>query len=304
MLARDGLGRVAQMAPLDAARMEPHREADGLHYRYQRLDGQQAEFRRRDLFHMPGLSWDGVQGYSVIRHARETIGLGLAGEEHGARFFGNGATTTFVLGTDGKLSDAAFKHLKDQVKEEHTGLAHAWEPWVLEEGLKPLPVSMNNDDAQWLESRKFSVLDVCRWLRIQPHMLFELDRSTNNNIEQQALEFIKYSLLPWISRYEAVYGDQLLGREWLGRGGDLYIKFNVGALERADIKTRFESYAIGRQWAFMNGDKIAELEDWEKFPGGDEYLVPINMTTVGKDGSIVTTQLASRNGKEPAGVTA
>lgn len=305
---RGGQGQIRELWPLATDRMELATDfaVNAKPYRYHRLDGQTVDLARTDVFHLPGLSWDGVQGYSVIRQARETIGLGLAAEEHGGRFFGNGATSSFMLGTDGKLSPDSIKHLEDQLKDEKTGLSTAWEPWVLEEGLKPLTVSIPNDDAQWLETRKHQVTDIARWFRIPPHMLADLDRATFSNIEQQSLEFVKYTLLPWIVRWEQALGMQLLRDEWTGYGGDLYVKFNVNALERADIKTRFESYAIGRQWGFVNGDRIAELEDWDKFPGGDDYLVPLNMTTVNPDGSITqTTMQSSRNGKTPAaaGVT-
>jgi HK97 family phage portal protein len=328
---RDGMGRLRELWPLATDRMEVDRVAQpyvtssadpitgeviarsfaagDLRYRYTRSNGQHVDMTRPDIFHQPGLSWDGIKGYSVIHNARETIGLGLATEEHGARFFGNGATTSFILGTDGKLSDAAHTHLEKQLKEEKAGLSNAWQPWVLEEGLKPLSISMPNDDAQWLETRKHQVTDIARWLRIPPHMLADLERATFTNIEHQALEFIKYSLLPWIVRFEQAMGLQLLGPDWTGRGGSYYIKFNLGALERADMKSRFDSYAVGRQWGFMNGDQIADLEDWDHFPGGEEYIRPLNMTTVNPDGSITQTTMgparpASAPESEPAGATA
>ncbi|HEV8545019.1 MAG TPA: phage portal protein, partial [Candidatus Limnocylindrales bacterium] len=279
---RDGTGNVRELWPLAPDRMDPvgRNSVGDLTFRYHRTDGQTADLTASDVFYLPGLSWDGIQGYSIIRNARETIGLGLAAEEHGSRFFSNGATTNFVLGTDSKLSDDSWKHLDSQVKDEHTGLSNAWAPWVLEEGLKPFDLSMPNDDAQWLETRKHQVTDIARWFRIPPHMLADLERATFSNIEHQALEFVKYTLLPWIVRWEQAIGMQLLGDEWTGTGGDLFVKFNVNALERADMKTRFESYAIGRQWGFMNGDQIADLEDWNHFDGGDEYIVPLNMTAV------------------------
>jgi len=299
----DGLGALRELRPLATDRMEVRRDPPGfaLIYRYTRRDGTTIDLTRDQVFHLAGLGWDGDQGYSVLRMARETIGLGLAAEEHGARFFGSGATSNFVLGTDKTLSKDSIERLAGQIKDEKSGLLHAWEPWVLEEGLKPLTISIPNDDAQWLETRKLQVTDIARRFRIPPHMLADLERATFTNIEHQSLEFVKYTLLPWIVRWEQDIGLQLLGRDWLGLGGEHYVKFNVAALERADLKTRFESYAIGRQWGFVNGDRIADLEDWQRFAGGEDYLVPLNMTTVNPDGSITTTTMTSRNGAKPVG---
>jgi len=305
---RDGTGNLRQLWPLAPERMDLRRDDRGeVIYTYTRHNGERRELHRNDVFHLPGLGWDGVTGYSVIRMARETIGLGLATEEHGGSFFGKGATTSFFLGTDNQLSEDSWTHLKEQINEDKVGLANAWEPWILEEGLKPISVSMPNDDAQWLETRKHQVTEIARWFRIPPHMLADLDRATFSNIEHQALEFVKYTLLPWIVRWEQAIGQQLLGDEWTGAGGNLFAKFNVAALERADLKTRFESYALGMNNGFMNGDKIAQLEDWDKFPGGDLYRFPLSMTTVNPDGSITTTTMSrpsdERNGTA-AGVTA
>jgi HK97 family phage portal protein len=305
--AYDGRDNVVELWPLDTSRMEVERRADSkLHYTYTRQNGQKEELTEAEVFHVPGLSWDGIKGYSLIHYARETIGLGLATEEHGARFFGNGATTNFVLSTDSKLTDLAAKHLADQVKDTKTGLSNAWKPWVLEEGLKPFPLSMPNDDAQWLETRKHQVTDVSRWTRIPAHKLSDLEHATFTNIEHQAQEYVTDALMGWIVRWESEIGRQLLRTDWIGAGGDYYAKFNVNALLRGDQQTRYQSYAIGRQWGFINGDKIAELEDWNRWPGGDEYIVPLNMTTLGPDGSITQTTMTplrpSGNGVKPDAV--
>lgn len=304
---RDGIGQLRQLWPLDPSRVEVERQSEtgDLVYRYQRMDGSTREFDRSQVFHIPGLGWDGVTGYSVLRMARESIGLGLAAEEHGARFFGQGATTNFALTTPNKLGDQAWRRLKQQIKTEKAGLSNAWEPWILEEGLSVANLQMPNDDAQWLETRKHQVTDIARWFRIPPHMIMDLERATFSNIEYQALEFVKYTLLPWVLRWELAIGQQLLDDDWAGRGGRLYAKFNLGMLERADLKTRYESYAIGRQWGFINGDRIADLEDWDRWEGGDEFLIPTNMTTLGPDGLVTMTQLtrsASANGMNNDGV--
>ena len=322
---RDGLGRLRGLYLLATDRMDVDRvdrESQGttltlagelvpitfaagdLRYRYTRTNGQMVDFSRAQILHIPGLSWDGVKGYSVIRLARETIGLGLAAEEHGSRFFGQGATTSFVLSTDNKLSEQAWEHLEDQIQDEHTGLSNAWKPWVLEEGLKPQTLSMPNDDAQWLETRTHQIRDIARWFRLSPHKLGDLERATFSNIEHLSLEHVGDALMGWFVRFESAMAMQLLGPDWLGAGGKHYLKFNVNALQRGDFETRMKGYATGRQWGFLSANDIRELEDMNPIPGGDEYLVPLNMTTVNPDGSITQTTMTSRNGKEPAGATA
>lgn len=327
---RDGMGALRELHLLAPDRMDVDRVADetigwtlspagepqrvvfaagDLRYRYTRTSGQTVDLTRSQVLHVPGLSWDGIKGYSVIRLARETIGLGLAAEEHGARFFGQGATSSFVLGTDAKLSDTAWDHIEGQLLDERVGLSNAWKPWVLEEGLKPHNISMPNDDAQWLETRTHQIRDIARWFRLSPHKLGDLERATFSNIEHLSLEHVGDALLGWYGRFESAMAMQTLGPDWLGSGGKHYLKFNVNALQRGDFETRMKGYATGRQWGFLSANDIRELEDMNPIEGGDDYLVPLNMTTVGPDGSITTTTMgsASRNGTddpEPAGATA
>lgn len=322
---RDGMGRLRQIWTLATDRMEVDRldqaytgfqiNPDGqtvrvefapgdLRYRYMRTNGQVVDLTQSQVFHVPGLSWDGVKGYSVIKQARETIGLGLATEEHGGRFFGNGATSSFLLGTDKALSETAHTRLEKQIKADRSGLQNAWAPWLLEEGLKPLTVSMPHDDAQWLETRKHQVTDIARWFRLQPHKLADLERATFSNIEHQNLEYVNEALMGWLVRFEAAIGMQLLGPEWIGAGGDLYAKFSVNALLRGDFQTRMQGYAVGRQWGWLNPNDILEYEDMNPIPadeGGDEYLRPLNMTTLGSDGSITQTTMGSASSQSSGG---
>lgn len=291
---RDGMGRLRELWPLATDRMEVERDptTGELRYRYTRVNGTQVDLTQSQVFHVPGLSWDGVQGYSLIKMARETIGLGLATEEHGSRFFSNGVTTNFVLSTDNKLSDDAHKHLDEQVKDDKTGLTKAWEPWVLEEGLKPIPLSMPNDDAQWLETRKHQVTDISRWSRVPLHKLGDLEHAHFTNIEEQNQEYADDALMGWAGRHEAAYGMQLLGPDWLGAGGRYFTRYTFNALLRANFEKRMTGYATGRQWGWLSANDIRRLEDMDPIEGGDDYLVPLNMTSVGPDGTITTTTMA------------
>lgn len=309
-IARDGIGYVRELWPLAADRMEVERNAAGeLVYDFTRVNGTHEQLTATEVFHVPGLSWDGVKGYSIISQARETIGLGLAAEEHGARFFGNGATTNFVLSTDKTLSDNALKRLAGQVKNEKTGLSNAWKPWVLEEGLKPVTTSMPNDDAQWLETRRHQVTDVARWFRIPPHKLADLEHATFTNIEHQGLEYVTDGLMGWLTRWEMAIGMQLLGDDWVGLGGRFFVKFNVNALLRGDFKTRMEGYATLSQWGLISPNQVAKLEDWAPIPGGDAFLRPLtHIATSELDGNGMTfmdkvnaASVLTRAGYEPEG---
>lgn len=311
MKARDGMGIVRELWPLAADRMEVERTPAGpLAYTYTRVNGTREELDASQVFHVPGLSWDGVRGYSVVRQARETIGLGLAAEEHGGRFFGNGATSNFVLSTDNQLSDDSFRHLEEQVKDKKTGLSNAWKPWILEEGLKPVTTSMPNDDAQWLETRKHQVADIARWFRVPLHKLADLDHATFSNIEHQSLEYVTDALMGWLTRWEMAVGMQLLENDWVGLGGRFFVKFNVNALLRGDFKTRMEGYATLSQWGLISADSIAELEDWPKIPGGDTTLRPLTHVAVAnldENGMtmadrVVAAGVLVRAGYEPGGV--
>lgn len=324
---RDGIGSLRQIWNLAPDRMEVDRvtsdvmgqaidpqtgaymdvpfAAGDLRYRYKRSSGQIVDLRQADVFHVPGLSWDGLKGYSVVRMARDSVGLGLATEEHGGRFFEKGATTAFMLGTDKALSDNAHRRLLNKIKTEKAGLQNAWEPWILEEGLKPLEISMPNDDAQWLETRKHQINEIARWFRLPPHKLADLERATFSNIEHLSLEYVQDALSGWITRLEAAIGMQLLGPEWVGNGGDLFIRFNLNALLRGDFQTRMAGFALGRQWGWLSPDDIRDLEDMNPLgeaQGGDEYLRPLNMTTLHPDGSITQTTMgsASSRSSDPA----
>ena len=139
--------------------------------------------------------------------------------------------------------------------------------------------SMNNEQAQLLESRKQGAIEICRLYKIPPHMIGELDRATNNNIEHQGLQFVIYTLLPWVKRIEsAMMRDLLLPAE----RKDLYIEFNLSGLMRADQKSRYGSYALGRQWGWLSVNDIRRLENLPPIPNGDIYLTPLNMIGAGK----------------------
>ncbi|MGJ7306922.1 phage portal protein, partial [Morganella morganii] len=204
------------------------------------------------------------------------VGLGLATEEHGSRLFGNGAVTSGVLQTDQYLKDDAWERLKTDFENRHQGLANAHKPMILEMGLKWQQISMTSEDAQFLETRKFQLEEICRIFRVPLHMIQNTDRATFNNIENLGIGFINYSLVPYLTRIEQRINAGLVKPS---KQGVFYAKFNAGALLRGDMKSRFDAYATGINWGIYSPNECRELEELNPREGGDIWLTPMNMTT-------------------------
>lgn len=240
-----------------------------------------ARLEPRNVLHLRGRSWDGVKGYSVVGLARQALGLSAAMETFGAAFFGNGTHPSGVLTTETKLDPVQIEAMRKQWEEVHRGAGSSNRTAILGGGLKWQPITMPLDDAQFLEGRRFSVLDVARWFGVPPARLAELERATHSNVEQEQLAFVAHCLLPWVKRFESEINIKLFGRNQMGRQS---VKFNMDALLRGDIKTRFEAYQIARRIGVLNADEIRELEDRNAIPGGDGkvYIVEANMTTIDK----------------------
>lgn len=239
-------------------------------------DGSCETLSQNEIWHIRTFTTNSLVGLSPISYARQAIGLGLATEEHGARLFNNGAVPSGVLQTDQSLTDEAYKHLKDNFKEQHQGLSNAHKPMILEMGLKWHDISMSAEDAQFLDTRKFQLEEICRIFRVPLHMLQNTDRATFNNIENLGMGFVNYSLIPYLTRIEQRINIGLVSKE---KRGQFYAKFNVGALLRGDMESRFKSYATGINWGILSPNECRDLEDRNPREGGDVYLTPMNMTT-------------------------
>lgn len=273
-------GQIINLWPIHSARVEPYREVDGsLWYAVRNNDGSKTLFPSRDILHIPGaLSEDGIVGRGIVTLARESIGFGLATERHGSAFFGNGARPSGILKHPDKLSNEARANLRNEWKMIHGGPDNAGEIAILWEGMEYAQLSMSNEDSQFLQTRQHNVTEIARWYRLPPHMLADLVRSTNNNIEHQGLEFVVYSLMPWLKRWEEALTLRLLTREERKR---YFIEHNVSGLLRGDIKTRYEAYktGIGNGWLTVND--ICRMENLNPIgPAGDEHFMPLNMTTI------------------------
>ncbi len=233
-----------------------------------------------DVLHVPGLGFDGRIGYSPIALQRRNIGASLATDDFTARYFGNGSRPGGVLEHPNKLDKAGRENLRESWERSQGGLANSHRVAILEEGMKWNQTSIPNDDAQFLETRKFQVSEIARMFRVPPHLIGDLERSTNNNIEQQSLEFVIYSLRPWLVRWE-----QALSRSLLTAADrpTFFVEFLVDGLLRGDLQTRYAAYAVGRQWGWLSADDVRGIENMNPLPNGDgaEYLKPLNMIPAG-----------------------
>ena len=282
---RNGRGEVAALYPLMPDRMTVDRDGCGrIFYEYLRADSDVRTLGKRsvvrltseEVFHIPGLGFDGLVGYSPIAMAKQAIGMGLACDEYGAAFFQNGAQPGGVLEHPGVVKDP--KRVRDSWNAIYQGSRNAHRIAVLEEGMSYKPISISLEQAQFLETRKFQIDEIARIFRVPPHMVGDLDRSSFSNIEQQSLEFVKYTLAPWISRWEqAIHRSLLRPSEKLR----YFARFNVEGLLRGDYQSRMNGYAVARQNGWMSANDIRELESLDRIPaelGGDLYLINGNMT--------------------------
>jgi hypothetical protein len=229
-----------------------------------------------EVLHIKGLGGDGISGYSVIGMARQSLGLGVAAEQYGARLFANGSRPSGVLRHPGRLSDGASKRLKDDWENMHKGLDQAHRVAVLEEGVEWQTIGIPPEDAQFLETRKFQVTEMARWLRLPPHKLADLERATFSNIEHQAIDYVTSALRIWLVRWEQAIHSRLLTS---AERGTFFAEHLVDALLRGDTKSRYEAYAIGRTWGWLSADDVSEMENRNPLPDGrgEVYLVPLNM---------------------------
>ena len=305
-IIRNGKGEVVALYPLMPDRMKVDRDEHGrLYYKYTVYDSDDVDGRKgtnkvgrtvrlqpHDVLHIPGLGFDGLVGYSPIAMAKNAIGLAIATEEYGSKFFANGAAPSGVLEHPGTIKDPS--KVRESWQATFGGSGNANKIAVLEEGMKYTPISISPEQAQFLETRKFQIDEIARIFRVPPHMIGDLEKSSFNNIEQQSLEFVKYTLDPWVSRWEQAMVRALLTPDEKKK---YFFKFNVDGLLRGDYQSRMNGYATARQNGWMSANDIRELENLDRIPaeqGGDLYLINGNMTKL-EDAGIFA---AGNNGKE------
>lgn len=270
-------GQVKELLPIDPACVTPKLNDDWtVSYKVRFKSGEELTLPQDELWHVRLFTLDGITGLNPIAYARQAIALGLATEEHGSRLFTNGAVTSGVLATEQQLTPEAFTRLQTEFQGQHMGVANAYKPMILEMGLDWKPISLNSEDSQFLETRKFQRDEICAIFRVPPHLVANLEKATFSNIEHLGLSFVNYALVPYLTRIEHRIQVGLLSEQ---DQANHYAKFNAGALLRGDLKSRFDSYGKGIQWGIWSPNDCRELEDLNPREGGDVYLTPMNMTT-------------------------
>ena len=303
-IIRNGKGEVVALYPLMPNRMTVDRDEQGqLYYEYRTtqddahtMKGSVVRLSPRDVLHVPGLGFDGLVGYSPIAMAKNAIGLAIATEEYGSKFFANGATPGGILEHPGVVKDP--ERVRESWNSAFGGSANANKVAVLEEGMKYTPISISPEQAQFLETRKFQIDEIARIFRVPPHMIGDLEKSSFSNIEQQSLEFVKYTLDPWVCRWEQSMQRALLKPD---EKPLYFLKFNVDGLLRGDYQSRMNGYAVGRQNGWMSANDIRELENLDRIAkedGGDLYLVNGNMVPLVSAGAAYAA--ATQETEEPS----
>jgi HK97 family phage portal protein len=265
--------------PLRPDRIQAVRENENIVYKYNSPTGMVSLPSYRVL-HIPGLSFDGLVGYAPITLAREAIGLSLATEEFGARFFGNGSAPGGALKHPKTMSKEAKENLRKAWNEQHSGLENQHKVAILEEGLDWVKIGIPPNDAQFLETRKFQKNEIASFFHIPPHMIGDLERATFSNIEEQALEFVVYTMRPWLVRWEQAINQKLLNPN---ERKEYFVEFLVDALLRGNFESRTRGYWQAIQGGWMSPNEVRDLENRNPREGGDEYLQPVNMVISGKN---------------------
>lgn len=279
-IVRSKPGEVLELVPLHPAKIGAKRLSSGkLIYEHRSGEGKPVRFQPEDIFHVHGLGFDGVSGYSPVALHAQSIGLGMALQEYAARLFSNNATPGGVIEHPTTLSESAAKRMAESWETMHRGLANSHKVAVLEEGAVYKPMSFAPREAQSVEARIFQVQEVARILRLPPHMLADHSKSSFNNIQDENRSFVTKSLGPWLVRWE----QAMLARLFLpSERARLFAEFNVEGFLRGDIKTRFEAYAVGIQNGIYSIDEVRQKENENNLEGGlgEHHFMPMNIQTV------------------------
>jgi len=277
-IIHDLAGRPYELWPVAPDRVTVERGQDGeLQYRID-VEGRDIILPASRMLHIHGLGFDGISGFSPVRMAARSMGIGMAQDVFSQAFYANGTVFGSLLEMPGAMNAAQIKQAEDLHNEKLRGPDKAFNVRVAPAGVKVHQLSMPLTDAQFLESRKFSVTEICRWYGVPPHKVADLERSTNNNIEHQGIEFVSDAIVPWATRLEQEANSKLFSYRVQGR---VYTKISVNALMRGDAKSRADFYKSMTQMGAMSINEVRELEDMNSIgPDGDQLLVQLNQTTL------------------------
>jgi HK97 family phage portal protein len=270
------LGQVTEMWPIHPGRVRVGRESEAGRKVYA-IDGGKEVLGDDKILHLPGMGYDGICGVSPIRAARQGIGLGLAAEEYGARLFGSGSLATGILQTEQRLTQSQADTLATRWKDKRTGLASSHGTIVLDKGAKFHQLTIPSKDAQFLESRRFQVIEIARWFGLPPFLMFETEKSTSwgTGLEQQALGWVKFDL-----SNDLVAVEQRVTKHVL-RPGPVYAKFGLEGLLRGDSAARAAFYTALWNIGALSTNEIRAFEDQSPVEGGDVRHRPLNMGRLG-----------------------
>jgi len=268
-----------EIIPLNPDRMEVKVSADGRYKYYEYRNGAKPQvFKPEEILHIHGLSTDGYKGVSPINLAMKTVNVARKQELYADAMFQNKASPGGVLKHPGKLSEQAAKRLKEDFERKYSGTERSGATMLLEEGMEWQTIGLSNEQAQFIQGRKFSKSDIAMWFRMPPHKIGDLENATFSNIEHQALEFVTDTIRPWLVRWEKALLMKLFTAD---ERKNYAIEFLVDAILRGDTASRYAAYAVGRQWGWLNVDEIRERENMNPLPNGEGkvYLHPLNMVS-------------------------
>lgn len=272
-------GQVDALIPLRPDRVTPVLVDGKKYFDVELPDGTAVRLPAYRVWHVPGLGFDGLVGYSPIKLHANTVGLAMAAEEYGANFFKNGTSAGMVLQHPGQLSAEAASRLKRAIETSNAGLSNAHRVMVLEEGMDMKTLGLSPEDAQLLSTRQFQVTEIARIYRVPPHMLGDMSRATWGNVEEMGEEFLRYTLMPYLRSFEATITQQLL----VGDEQDTHFaEFLVDSFLRANTEKRYDAYSTAIQNGFMSVNEVRARENLNPIEGGDKHFVPLNLAPIGQ----------------------
>lgn len=287
-LTLDGSEQIQELVPLHPDRVDVTQLEDwSLAYTLTRRTGQKMPLPSTEVFHLRGLSTDGIKGRSTLEDARDVIGVALATQEHAGSFWRRDATPSVVLTHPKSLSDKAQKNLEEKFEQTYGGGKDKRRVAVLEEGMELTPLSVSPNDAQFLETRKFQRSEIAGWFHVPPHMIGDTEKSTSwgTGIEQQQIAYLTFTIRPWLVAWE-----QRLNLDLITNRARFFLEFNVDGLLRGDITSRYNAYWRGIQGGWLSPNDVRALENMNPIEGGDVYLAPTNLAPLTSFGDLIAPQ--------------